>query len=238
MSGSNILTLIVILIILLYAFGGLKKGFVRTLMSMVFFILVAVMVYFANPYVKDFLSEKTPVNEVIEEKCRDIFSLEQLLENSNIEENLLAAQKEQEKLIEALPLPEVLKKQLQANNNSEGYALLDVSGFEEYIAGFMANLVMTVLSYVVTFILAVLIVKIVMLMLDVVTALPVLKGINRLLGFGIGGVQGVCVVWLFFLVITVLGSTDMGNKLLIMINESSVLSFFYDTNIFLRLLMG
>ena len=131
MSGSNILTLIVILIILFYAVKGLKNGLVRTLISMLFFIIVAAAVYFASPYVKDFLKEKTGVYEVIEKKCQDVFDLEKLLENSGLKENAAIVQKEQEQLIENLPLPEILKKQLQKNNTSQGYALLDVSGFED-----------------------------------------------------------------------------------------------------------
>ena len=238
MSGSDILTLIVVLIILFYAFGGLKNGFVRTLMSMVFFIVAAAVVYFASPYVKDFLREKTGVYEVIEKKCQDVFDLEELLENSGLKENAAIVQKEQEQLIDNLPLPEILKKQLQKNNNSEGYALLDVSGFEEYVAGFMANLVLTVLAYVITFLLAVLILRGIMLMLDIVTALPVLKGLNRLMGFLLGSIQGIGVVWLLFLVLTVLGSSELGGKLLMMVSESPVLSFLYDNNIFLRILLG
>ena len=208
------------------------------MISMLFFIIVAAAVYFASPYVKDFLKEKTGVYEVIEKKCQDVFDLEKLLENSGLKENAAIVQKEQEQLIENLPLPEILKKQLQKNNTSQGYALLDVSGFEDYIAGFMANLLLTVLAYVLTFLLAVLILKIIMLMLDVVTTLPIIKGLNRLLGFFAGGIQGVGVIWLLFLVITLLGSTEPGGRLLIMIGEGRVLSFLYDNNLFLRILLG
>ena len=153
MSGSNILTVIVLLIILLYAFGGLKKGFVRTLMSMLFFVLVAVVVYLANPYVSRLLKEKTPVYEIIEEKCREIFTLEHLLEESGNAEKLAEMKAEQEAFINSLPLPEVLKEQLSANNDAAGYASLAVADFEDYIAVFMTNLVITVLTYVVTFLL-------------------------------------------------------------------------------------
>lgn len=236
MSSANILTLIVILIILFYAFGGVRNGFIKSLLSMVFFILAAVLVYFANPYVSGFLKNQTPVYAVLEEKCQEIFDVEKLLGKEIGTEE--PSRTEQTEMIESLPLPDILKEQLTENNNDVGYLKLAVTNFEEYLAGFMANLILTVLSYVVTFLLAVLVLKLLMGALDVLTELPVLKSINRVLGFLLGSIQGLCVVWVLFLVITILGSTDMGSKLLGMISESSLLSFFYDTNIFLKVLVG
>ena len=236
MSSANILTLIVILIILFYAFGGVRNGFIKSLLSMVFFILAAVLVYFANPYVSGFLKNQTPVYAVLEEKCQEIFDVEKLLGKEIGTEE--PSRTEQTEMIESLPLPDILKEQLTENNNDVGYLKLAVTNFEEYLAGFMANLILTVLSYVVTFLLAGLVLKLLMGALDVLTELPVLKSINRVLGFLLGSIQGLCVVWVLFLVITILGSTDMGSKLLGMISESSLLSFFYDTNIFLKVLVG
>ena len=203
---------------------------------MVFFILAAVLVYFANPYVSGFLKNQTPVYAVLEEKCQEIFDVEKLLGKEIGTEE--PSRTEQTEMIESLPLPDILKEQLTENNNDVGYLKLAVTNFEEYLAGFMANLILTVLSYVVTFLLAVLVLKLLMGALDVLTELPVLKSINRVLGFLLGSIQGLCVVWVLFLVITILGSTDMGSKLLGMISESSLLSFFYDTNIFLKVLVG
>ena len=83
-----------------------------------------------------------------------------------------------------------------------------------------------------------LILKLLVMTLDVVAELPLLKGINRTLGFLVGAAQGVCVVWILFLLITVLGGTDAGSRILILIGQDKVLSVFYDTNLFLKLLMG
>ena len=47
----NVLTIIVLLLIAFYALGGYRKGFVKILMSMIFFVLAADLVYLANPYV-------------------------------------------------------------------------------------------------------------------------------------------------------------------------------------------
>lgn len=240
MSSTNILKLIVALIIFFYALNGYRRGFIRTLMSMAFFLVAAAMIYFANPYVSSFLKERTPVYKVIEDKCQDIFSLENLLKIQGEEQNEVEepTRIEQTKIIDRLVLPDILKTELTENNNAAGYAKLAVSNFEGYIAGFMANLVMNILSYVVSFLLAVLVLKLLIMTLDIVAKLPVLRVGNRLLGVVMGAVQGLFVVWILFLLITVFGSTDAGSRIMTLIGQDGILSFLYDTNIFLRILMG
>ena len=182
---------------------------------------------------------------MLQDKCEDIFSLKNLsrLQGGKAISNEKDTETEptrieQAKIIDSLALPELLKTQLAENNNASGYASLAVSGFEGYLAAFMTNLVLRVLSYIITFILAVLILKLLVMTLDVVAELPLLKGINRTLGLLVGAAQGVCVVWILFLLITVLGGTDAGSRILILISQDKVLSVFYDTNLFLKLLMG
>ena len=238
MDSTMVLKIIIGLIIFLYALRGMRKGFIRTLMSMAFLIMAAVLVYFANPTVSSFLKE---------DKCRDIFSMKNLSrlsgkkETASEEENDIRTEPtriEQAKIIDSLALPDLLKTQLAENNNASGYASLAVSGFEGYLAAFMANLVLRVLSYMITFVLAVLILKLLVMTLDIVAELPLLKGVNRVLGLLVGTAQGICVVWILFLILTVMGGTDAGSRILILISQDKVLSVFYDTNIFLKLLMG
>ena len=247
MNSTMVLKIIIGLIIFLYALRGLRKGFIRSLMSMAFLIMAAVLVYLANPAVSSFLKEKTPVYAVLEDKCGDIFSIKNLSrlrgekESASDEENESRTEPtriEQAKIIDSLALPDLIKTQLAENNNASGYASLEVSGFEKYLAAFMANLVLRVFSYMITFFMAVLILKILAMTLDIVTELPLLRGVNRTLGLLVGAAQGICVVWILFLIITIMGGTDAGSRILILISQDKVLSLFYDTNIFLKLLMG
>lgn len=239
-----ILTAMVLLIVLTYALGGYRKGFIKTLLSMVFLILAVVLVYFAGPYVNRFLKEQTPVYEVIEKRCQTVFNLENLArlqadgETEPTEPEMELTRIEQSKVIERLMLPELLKNQLIENNHASGYAKLAVTNFENYVAAFMANLVVTALAYVVTFLAAVLFLKIFGGLLGIITELPGVRGMNHILGFFLGAVQGVLAVWILFLILTMFGSTDPGQKLLRVISESPVLSWFYDGNLILRILMG
>lgn len=225
----NILTGVVLLILAAFAFHGWKKGFVRVFAHMFFFLASAILVYFATPYISDFLKEHTPVYGVIEESCRKTF-----MEKDGEKED---TRLEQKKFIEGLGLPEVLKKQLVNQNNDDSYQGLEITDFSEYLAAYMASLILNILTFVITLLLVNLLLRMTVLTLDNLSRLPVLHPINQTLGLILGAGQGLLIVWVAFLVITVFGNTDTGKKLLMMIHQSVVLEWLYNMNIFLEYLL-
>ena len=143
---------------------------------------------------------------------------------------------DQAKLIEELKLPAVIQNMLESNNNKTGYEKLAVKSFEEYIPSYMATLILNIISFVATFLLVVSFLWITVMTLDVIANLPIIHGINQVLGLVLGLVQGLVFVWIAFLIITVFSSVDLGRDLMLMIHNSKILSIIYDNNIFLKLL--
>ena len=143
---------------------------------------------------------------------------------------------DQAKLIEELKLPAVIQNMLESNNNKTGYEKLAVQSFEEYIPSYMATLILNIISFVATFLLVVSFLWITVMTLDVIANLPIIHGINQVLGLVLGLVQGLVFVWIAFLIITVFSSIDLGRDLMLMIHNSKILSLIYDNNIFLKLL--
>ena len=184
----HLLTIIVLLVLLLYAVRGYRRGFIKTLTSMIFLVLTLVLVYFATPYVRDFLKEYTPVYSWVQERCETLVG--------NAGEAYLTDADAQEQYIENLKLPEILKEQLIKNNNQENYARMAVDSFRGYLAGFLSDLILSILVYLAAFLLVRLLLSLVVMMLSAAASLPVLNGINRILGFGLGAAQGVVVIWL------------------------------------------
>lgn len=72
----NILEIVIIILIVLLALSGLRKGFVRKLASMVSLVLSLVLVSIFLPYITDFLKEQTPVYEYIVERCEDAVAVQ------------------------------------------------------------------------------------------------------------------------------------------------------------------
>lgn len=228
----NVFTWIVLLVLLLFALRGYRRGFVRTLVSIAFFFLASILVHYATPYVSNALKEYTPLYDYVDAQCEKAFKIEETEDEAEL------SKLEQTQLIENLQIPETLKKQLLENNNKAGYERLSVDSFSNYVAGYMASLIMNVITYVVTLAVVLLLLRIGAAALDLISKLPVLHGMNQVLGFALGLVQGVLLIWVAFLIITICGSTQVGGRLLTMIYESPVLNVLYDSNVFLRYLMN
>ena len=61
----NWLLLVILIVIILSAAAGYRRGFVRTVLSMVFLILVMVVSGWISPYISDALKEHTQITETI-----------------------------------------------------------------------------------------------------------------------------------------------------------------------------
>ena len=65
-----------------------------------------------------------------------------------------------------------------------------------------------------------------------------MKQINRISGGIIGLAMGVIFVWLGFVIITFLGNTSFASEAFRQIDENAFLTFMYDRNIILNILIG
>ena len=71
------LTFVLLALVLIFAVQGFRKGMLRMAISMVFFLMVLGVTSWLNPYISDFVREKTTWQISIEEKCNEVL-LEQL----------------------------------------------------------------------------------------------------------------------------------------------------------------
>lgn len=135
-------------------------------------------------------------------------------------------------------LPQFLKDELAENNNSTIYSELGVDSFPKYVASYISRLVLNLLSFLITFLLAIIIVKALMVAVNIIGELPVLGTVNHIGGGVLGLVLALIVVWLGFLVITLIYSSEAGKACFDMIEKSSILQFLYNTNPLLIRLLG
>lgn len=210
---------------------GYYKGFVKEAVSLMFMVLAIIVVWTINPYVSEFLKESTPVYTMIKEQCQETIS-EQLSSEGNIGKEMQAG------LIESLPLPDSLKKEMEANNTSEVYQFLAVDTFSEYIADYLAVMITNGVGFMISFLLATMGIRMIAHALDLMARLPVLRGINRLAGIVIGCLRGVIIVWIIFLAMTIFCNTPLGEECLGLIQQDPFLTALYDNNVFMRVFMS
>lgn len=256
----NWLFWVIVAFIVLNVFIGGRKGFFKTAISMVFLVLVLVLASLLNPYVSKFLREDTPVYQSVHSKCEDVlFSyLEKEAKDKISEEDkaALIAQGISEEEIEAqikkadvpadmqkpalqtLPLPEAIRRNLIYNNRADVYELLGVNKFVDYVSSYAAYSITNGIAFLLSFTLAIIIVKVALYAINILTAIPGISFVNAVGGMLLGGVCAILWVWVFFLVVTVLCNTAVGKVLMAAIEGDILLSFLYDKNIFLPVIMS
>ncbi len=224
----NLLTAIVLVIMAICILRGYRRGFIKSLASMVSLIIAIVLVNLATPYVTEFLKSQTPVYDYILEKCEKTFAVTQTEEKP----------KQDDTVIDQLPLPDVLKNVIKESNTPEYYSALAAKSISDFVPKYMASLILNIVSFVVTFILVMSFIWLAVTTLNIIAALPVLSGINRVLGLALGFLQGLIIVWISFLIITIFSSSDIGKQLMAMIVESPILSGLYESNLLLDFLQN
>lgn len=219
-------------ILLLTAYKGFRRGFIREIVSFFFVFLALAVSWAINPYVNEFFMENTPVYEKIQESCQSF------VESQKKQELTSPGTEEQTGYIEGLELPELLQKGLESNNTAEVYTYLAVDSFGEYISEALARMIVNGLSFFVSYLLASVILRLGTWVLNLLAGLPVLKSANKLAGGLVGAVKGVLFVWIAFLVMTILCSTSIGKEALALIEKDAFLNVLYEYDIFVNVFMS
>lgn len=251
----NWILYITIGILLIGVAAGYVRGAVRIAVSLAATVFTLILVVFLTPYVSDGIATYTKLDDWIEEKCETAMT-EQLTESweevagdipmpdgntQQIQEqlqNIEIPRNVQTQIIENADIPAVFKEFLQDNNNKEAYSLMGADSFADYIAKGAAKLIINIISAVLIFLSTSLLIRILLYVFDVIAMLPIIGGLNRLAGAALGLMIALTVVWIFFLIVTLLYATDIGKDMLRMIQENPFLSFLYKNNYIWNVVTG
>ena len=225
----NWLFWVVLAFIAYHIIDGLRRGFIRKVVSAVSLVITLVLVTYLTPQITTFVQDNTSLHENLQEKCSNLFLNEEYNEDVKTDQVLM---------IENMDLPENIKEMLLENNNTESYDVLAVSGFHDYIGAYLANMIINALAYLLSFLIVWTAIRAVLLALDVVTKLPILHGINRLAGGALGLVYGIVLVWIAFLLVTILCNGDLGRQFFGLISENPFLLFLYNQNVIAKIVFG
>lgn len=237
----NWLLIIVILVLAGNIVWGFSRGFLRVIYSMLAWIAILVFVTWATPYVANVLTEKTNIDNRIEtnldEKLHELVIGDTNGQKEDREpdtQNPGQGKKNYRDL--QMKLPDAVTNKL-FDTNKIADQILEGSGAYDVVAGRATDLVMRVISFVLVLLITVISFHLLSVVLKVVEKLPLIGGINRLLGLFAGLVKGILIIWLAFAIIAMAGTTDIGIALISYIYESPLLIWAYENNLVLTLLM-
>lgn len=231
----NWVAIAVLVIIGGYAFLGWKKGLVSIALSMVAFIATVVLSWMLTAPISTFVKDNTDIYKNLSQK-----TIEQLEKNEAVKALGLPIAFVSEnsedimgKIADAVKLPESLKTAIQneGSEETEGANVMQYMG--EHIALLIMNAVIFIILFIVLYIAARIIIK----MAKIINKIPLVGGINKIGGLVAGCVQGFFIVWIACIVITMFSNTDWARYVFTSINESDVLSFIYNNNLIMKLVI-
>ena len=207
-------------------YNGYRKGLLRMIFGLlsVFFAVALANVFYG---VVSSALRQTPLFTWLQVQITNALGLGELI-SANI--NGVIAQAD---IIEELRLPAMVRSMLHANNNPEMFNMLGITQMEEYIAGFVAMIIINIISGILVFLLVLVILKVVSKSLRLFNHIPIIGGLNRLGGAVSGAAFGLLLIWLILAVIWFMEASEVHA----LIYETAVARFFYENNLILDFLM-
>lgn len=219
----NWILIAVIVIVAVLGWLGLKKGLIKMVFSLVSTIAALLLAMLISPVVAGMMKSNEAIVGFFDEKIGAIvdFSPEEAQEET---ENRQAS------LIEELPLPETFKELILENNTAESYISMQAQNFEDYVCRQITNVIINAIAFVITLILAVIALVFLCNTLNLLAKLPLLRQINAIAGLAAGVAEGVLLVWVLFVILTMFAGSEFGRDALGMITENPLLEFLYENN--------
>lgn len=249
----EILMIGVILLWLILAFVGARRGLFRSLFGVIAIVVSLAGTRFLSPYVGDWLIADTKIDDVLEDKIYGrlenslLQEITDSLKKQGVVDNLahlaeeetqyamsqtLTAEQETDR-IENLPVPERIQKKLMRENQPATYEKLGVDNFYHYIARYLAREAVSILALAVTYLL----IRLVLILINwgvnrILRRVAIAGAADRILGFLLGALTGLFFVWLFLTIC----EFAYGGQYQQMIADSPFLLKLSQTNILMNLI--
>ncbi len=252
MEGFNWLLLVVIAALIVGGVFGGKKGFVTAVFSLVSTLLIIILTIVICPITCKTLKNNEKIVTPINAKVDQIVDLRKIYDDwtKNNSEKAETEKTEEitnetptnnvvDTLLKQMGIPSAIRKMVTGGEGLNDSVKSSVSktieskldDAEKYVVDSITGAIINAIGFVVTFIIVCLAVFIVGKILDVVSKLPIINGINKVAGVAAGAFEALLIVWFLFAVVTMFAATDFGQYMLSLINKSKILSFIYEHNI-------
>ncbi len=135
-------------------------------------------------------------------------------------------------------LPSFLTEEIEENNNASVYQYLAVDTFTDYVSDYLAVAAVNGVSFLVSLLLATLLIRMLAYALDIIARLPIINGINKSAGALVGVVKGILFIWIILMVLTIFCNTEIGRQGLELVERDDLLKWLYEQNVFVNIFMS
>ena len=215
-----IVTIIVLLFLAFFMVKGFIKGFLRILFTTFALVVTIVISALITTPVATFLNDSTDVGTWVETAVSSYV-------DKRVDEETMELEEKQDEFIDSLALPEFIKAKLGSVDVISGTSL----DFKDYITGQLTSVIMKAITFVAVGIIIYILLRIIFKVLNIITRIPILRGINRFLGGLLGLAEGLLILWCICCLIMAFSATDIATDAMEIISQGKVLSFIYDNNL-------
>ncbi|MCR4923480.1 MAG: CvpA family protein [Lachnospiraceae bacterium] len=226
----NWLLIVVVAIFIVCMVNGYIKGLLRLAVYIIGIVFIIGLVTYISPQVSSRLIENKSNYESIHNKLVELFKeANSKSSNSTIEE--------QNDTIKNYPLPELMISDLIRNNTKEVYEELKIKLFEDYAAKYLTVFIIKIGSFVILYCLFRILMALLLRATNIISRIPIIRGLNKLLGLFAGFLEALIITWIFFFVLIMFMGNETADKLLLQINSSPFLSFLFNSNILIKCIL-
>ncbi len=230
MGEMNWLLVAVCAVFFIIMMRGYSRGFLKMAASLFITVLGFFVMTTILPNLTDIVSGSPYIYEAAYERVKTAFRSD----NGDYND---ASKTEQNEVIEDYRLPELIISDLIVNNTREGYEELKVTLFEDYVAKYLTLLLIRAGVFLVGIVAFAICSRVILVVTGLIGKIPVIHGVNKWLGLFSGFLMALILVWLFFLILSLLVGNKTADLLIADIKASSLLSTLYDENPFISLLL-
>ena len=240
----------VILILIIFALIGWRKGVIRLVLSLVSMIITIMAAVVIAPLATTAIKNNTNIDENIaqsiytvlyENKVDEYFEDKQVLTGgidiSQVESHIQTVTDVVAEVGDKINLPESLTEAVKAMPDSELMSVIREYGEASVkeitirlIALRLADIVLTAIAYLVIMVVVSIVLRVVVAATGLIRRLPVIKQADKLGGLIVGLVEGIAVVWIFFTVVTAISGTQAASNILVQIHGNAILESLYNCN--------
>lgn len=242
----------VIAIFIICGYIGWRKGIIRIAVSVAAMVITIIAAVFAAPLLGNFVKKNTTLYDKLNESVYTALSKSDMFNNTvnkSISDNQNIAHNENEgtvvayvtSVVNMLNIPDSITQQMNSvvsDDYINGLIKNENVTIKEVVTQVVANrltdIIFHALMYAIVFAVVFAILRIVMVAFGLISKLPVIHQASSVGGLAFGLIEGLIFVWLLFMVLTMLESTDWASKALSDISSNSFLEFIYNHNLILK----
>lgn len=234
----NTLLIVVIAIILVTGILGYYKGLIKTVLSMATIVLSVVLTSIVAPEAARILCENEEVYGSVYETVSENIDLSDVTKELAAQAGDTLDEAAQAEILDNVGMPPIVREIIIDSGNLEKFVNDNSEKFEEYVYSLITDLIINSSTYVIVFIVFSIVIAIVSSALNIISKLPVLKSLNRMAGAVLGVVEGFVIVWLLFILISVIPGNEFMEKCNEEIEDNAVLTYLYDNNVIMNVVSG